>query len=74
MFVGGMKIGLVFIRFVITKTLNSLSIESSRRDRPIRPKPDDRINKNHMTEYFLPYDRINRKKDDRIICLVYPDI
>ena len=35
-------------------------------DRPIRPKPDDRIYKNHLTEYFLPYDWINRKPDDQI--------
>ena len=28
-------------------------------DRPIRPKPDDRINKNHMTKHFWPYDQIN---------------
>ena len=36
------------------------------RGRPIRPKPNIQINKNHMTKYFLPYDRINRKPDDRI--------
>ena len=36
------------------------------RDRPIRSKPDNRINKNHMIEYFGPYDRINRKSNDQI--------
>ena len=29
-------------------------------DRYIRPKPDNRINKNHMTKYFVPHDRKNR--------------
>ena len=29
-------------------------------------KPDDRVNKNHKTEYFLPYNQINRKADDQI--------
>ena len=37
-----------------------------KRDRPIRPKPDNRINKNHTTKYFWPYNRKNRKSDDRI--------
>ena len=27
---------------------------------------NDRINKNHMTKFFSPYDRINRKPDDQI--------
>ena len=40
--------------------------ESFKRDRLIRPKPDDRINKNHTTKYFLPYDQINRKPNDQI--------
>ena len=35
-------------------------------DRLTRQKSDDRINKNHMTEYFWPYNRMNRKPDDRI--------
>ena len=35
-------------------------------DRPIRSKPEDRINKNHMTKYFWPYDQINRNTDDQI--------
>ena len=39
---------------------------NSRRDRPIRPKPDNQINKNHMTKYFLPYDQIKRQPDDQI--------
>ena len=38
-------------------------------DREIRPIPDDRINKNHVTEYFLPYDQKNRKPDGQIIYL-----
>ena len=29
-------------------------------------KLDDRINKNHRTEYFLPYNCINRKQDDKM--------
>ena len=29
-------------------------------DRVIRPKPEDRINKNHMTEYLVPKDRKNK--------------
>ena len=36
------------------------------RDRDIRPKADNQININWMTEYCLPFDRINRKQDDRI--------
>ena len=39
-------------------------------DRDIRLISDDRINKNHMTEYFLPCDQINRKPDDQIITLL----
>ena len=46
---------------------------TNRRDRPIRPKLDHQINKKHMIEYFIPYDRINRKPDDQIICPVYLD-
>ena len=36
-------------------------------DRYIRPKPDDRINKNHKIKYFLPYDRINKKTDGQVL-------
>ena len=35
-------------------------------DGPIRPKPENQINKNLMTKYFGPYNRINRKPDDQI--------
>ena len=31
-------------------------------DKVIRPKPDDRINKTHMTEYLVPYDRTIKLK------------
>ena len=48
--------------------------EHLKRDRYIRPKPDDRINKNHMTKYKEPENQINRKPDDQIICPVYHDI
>ena len=52
------------------RTSNNLSNENKKkqvkRDRPIRPKLEDRINKNHKTKYFWPYNRINRKPDDQI--------
>ena len=35
-------------------------------DRPIRPKLDDQINKNHMTKYFFPFNWIRGKPDDQI--------
>ena len=38
-----------------------------RPSRHIRPKPDDPINKNHMTNYKAPEDLKNRKTDDLLV-------
>ena len=48
-------------------------------DRVIRPKPNDRINKNHMTEYFLPNDHMIENTlghlwYSTVICKVYKQL
>ena len=46
----------------IEKQIKIVKTHTFKGDRAIRPKPD---------EYFVPYDQINRKPDDQIICLVF---